>query len=141
MDNELIEGGRRVLGLPQARPPDLPRVSVLTVENARVVSVEHRATDVVRWANAVVDARSDTQLLDALDRALDDVAKREAESDDRLLAVRVRLNLEARVARELKMRSAWLQRIRPTSIRRIAPSGISWICRTALPGTKRAASA
>ncbi|MGN6113740.1 MAG: glycosyltransferase family 2 protein [Luteimonas sp.] len=31
MDSELIEGGRRLLGLPQAHHPGLPRVSVLTV--------------------------------------------------------------------------------------------------------------
>lgn len=75
--------------------------SLVTVEDRRVVAVEHRDLDVLRWAAIEVDATGAS--LDCLQRKLEDALHAAfAEAGDRALAARVRLSgtsaLHARLA-------------------------------------------
>jgi exonuclease SbcD len=63
--------------------------SVVTVEDGVVKSVEHRALDVVRWEQLVIDASEATDVYELVDRARDALAKRAEASPDRLLAARL----------------------------------------------------
>ncbi|MCW5835472.1 MAG: DNA repair exonuclease [Labilithrix sp.] len=63
--------------------------SVVTVEDNVVVSVEHRALDVVRWEVVTVDAAPATDALEVVDRARAALEARAAEADGRVLAARV----------------------------------------------------
>lgn len=65
--------------------------TLVTVDDGRIASVEHREVDVLRWATVTVDAGDapSEELLDARIRGALERAKGEA--DGRLLAVRVRL--------------------------------------------------
>ncbi len=63
--------------------------SFVTVEGGTVVSVEHRALDVVRWEHLLIDATGASDALEVVDRARDLLVKHAESSPDRLLAARV----------------------------------------------------
>ncbi|MDB4935292.1 MAG: repair exonuclease family protein YhaO [Labilithrix sp.] len=63
--------------------------SLVTVEGGTVASVEHRALDVVRWEQVIVDATGASDAIEVVDRARDALQKRGAACPDRLLAARV----------------------------------------------------
>ncbi|MDB5212136.1 MAG: repair exonuclease family protein YhaO, partial [Myxococcaceae bacterium] len=63
--------------------------SLVTVEDGVVKSVEHRALDVVRWDQLVIDASEATDVYELVDRARDALAKRAETCPDRLLAARL----------------------------------------------------
>ena len=63
--------------------------SVVTVEGGVVTGVEHRALDVVRWEQVVVDASEAGDVIEVVDRTRDALAKKTEGAPDRLLAARV----------------------------------------------------
>lgn len=63
--------------------------SVVTVERGRVVGVEHRALDVVRWETVRVDASDAADLDDVIDRTRAALTVASAAAGERLLAARV----------------------------------------------------
>jgi DNA repair exonuclease SbcCD nuclease subunit len=63
--------------------------SLVTVDDGAVTSVEHRALDVVRWEQVVVDASEATDAIEVVDRARDALQKGSEACPDRLLAARV----------------------------------------------------
>lgn len=63
--------------------------SVVSVESGVVKSVEHRALDVVRWEQLVIDASEATDVYELVDRARDALVKRAEAGPDRLLAARL----------------------------------------------------
>jgi exonuclease SbcD len=63
--------------------------SVVTVDGGVVKSVEHRALDVVRWEQLVIDASEATDVFEVVDRARDALAKQAEACPDRLLAARL----------------------------------------------------
>jgi len=63
--------------------------SLVTVEGGVVKSVEHRALDVVRWEQVIVDATEATDAMDVVDRARDQLQKQGASCPELLLAARV----------------------------------------------------
>lgn len=63
--------------------------SVVTVDDGIVKSVEHRALDVVRWEQLVVDASDATDALEVVDRIKSALRERSSGLDDLLLAVRL----------------------------------------------------
>ena len=63
--------------------------SVITVDGGVVKSVEHRALDVVRWEQLVIDASEATDVYEVVDRARDALARQAEASPDRLLAARL----------------------------------------------------
>jgi DNA repair exonuclease SbcCD nuclease subunit len=82
---------------------------LVTVEDGQVESVEHRALDVVRWANCVVDLSNVDNLqgvLDSTDRALKDIV---VDADGRDVATRMRFVGASPVHSELQGKSLWLR--------------------------------
>ncbi len=63
--------------------------SLVTVEDGAVESVEHRALDVVRWEQVIVDVSEATDAIEVVDRARDALQKRGATCPELLLAARV----------------------------------------------------
>lgn len=63
--------------------------SVVSVENGVVRSVEHRALDVVRWEQLVIDASEAADVYEVVERARDALTKRAETCPDRLLAARL----------------------------------------------------
>lgn len=63
--------------------------SVVSVEGGSVKSVEHRALDVVRWEQLVVDASDAADAFDVVDRVRDALKKQGEACPDHLLAARV----------------------------------------------------
>lgn len=63
--------------------------SLVTVEDGVVKSVDHRALDVVRWEQVIVDATDASDAMDVVDRARDALEKRGASCPELLLAARV----------------------------------------------------
>jgi len=63
--------------------------SLVTVEGGVVKSLEHRALDVVRWEQLVIDASEATDVYEVVDRARDLLAKQAEACPDRLLAARL----------------------------------------------------
>jgi exonuclease SbcD len=63
--------------------------SLITVDDGVVKSVEHRALDVVRWEQVVIDASEAGDVHELVDRARDALAKRAETCPDRLLAARL----------------------------------------------------
>jgi DNA repair exonuclease SbcCD nuclease subunit len=63
--------------------------SVVTVEDGAIREVEHRALDVVRWEQILVDADGASDALEIVDRTRDALVKKAESSVDRLLAARV----------------------------------------------------
>jgi DNA repair exonuclease SbcCD nuclease subunit len=63
--------------------------SLVTVEGGSVLSVEHRALDVVRWEHLVIDATDAADALEIVDRARDALVKQAEAGSDRLLAARL----------------------------------------------------
>lgn len=61
----------------------------VTVESGRVVGVDLRALDVVRWADVVIDATPDEGPTDLLDRARTALAEQVASAEERLVAARL----------------------------------------------------
>jgi DNA repair exonuclease SbcCD nuclease subunit len=66
-------------------------VTVVEVENDRIVSVQPHTLDQVRWELAEVDVTGAQSLSDVLDAATREMSKRRGEAEDRVLAMRVRL--------------------------------------------------
>ena len=63
--------------------------SLVTVEDGVVKSVEHRALDVVRWEQLVIDASEATDVYELVDRARAALTQRAETCPDRLLAARL----------------------------------------------------
>ena len=63
--------------------------SVVTVEGGSITAVEHRALDVVRWEQVIVDATECTDAIEVVDRTRDALQKVGEGCADRLLAARV----------------------------------------------------
>ncbi len=63
--------------------------SLVTVEDGRVQSVEHRHLDVVRWEHVTVDASNATDAMDVVDLACAALEKRAEEAEGRVLCARV----------------------------------------------------
>jgi DNA repair protein SbcD/Mre11 len=72
-----------------ARETGAKGASVVTVDEGRVTQVEHRALDVVRWAQVAVDVSAAGDPLEVIDRVKDALARAATECDGRLLAARV----------------------------------------------------
>jgi exonuclease SbcD len=72
-----------------ARETGAKGASLVTVEDGSVQSVEHRALDVVRWEQIVIDASDSADVHDVVDRTRDALVKRAETSADRMLAARV----------------------------------------------------
>lgn len=66
-------------------------VTVVEIENDRIVSVKPRTLDQVRWDLAEVDVSGARTLGDVLDAATREMSRRRGEAEDRVLAMRVRL--------------------------------------------------
>lgn len=86
---------------------------LVTVEENRVESVEHRALDVVRWASCEVDLgriNSVQGVLDCARKALSEVVD---DAEDLVVATRVRFVGASPVHAELQAKTEWLrQRVR-----------------------------
>ncbi len=65
--------------------------TLITVESGRVVAVEARTLDHVRWALVELDASALRHFTDVLDDATRGVARAREEADGRVLSVRVRI--------------------------------------------------
>lgn len=63
--------------------------SLVTVEDGAVKSVEHRALDVVRWEQVIVDASEASDAFDVVDRAREALKKKGESCPDLLLAARI----------------------------------------------------
>jgi exonuclease SbcD len=74
---------------------------VVTVESERVVAVEHRPLDVVRWAVCEVDATPAAHADDVVDRVASALESAAAEAEGRLLAARVVITGHSRAHSEL----------------------------------------
>ena len=72
-----------------ARETGAKGASVVTVEGGSVTSVEHRALDVVRWEQVILDASEATDVFEVVDRARDALQKQGEACSDRLLAARL----------------------------------------------------
>ena len=72
-----------------ARETGVKGASLVTVEDSVVKEVEHRALDVVRWEQVVLDASEATDALEVVDRVRDALERRAETCPDRLLAARV----------------------------------------------------
>jgi exonuclease SbcD len=72
-----------------AKETGIKGASLVTVEDGVVKAVEHRALDVVRWEQLVIDASEATDVYEVVDRARDALAKRAESCSDRLLAARL----------------------------------------------------
>ncbi len=100
-----------------ARETGAKGASVVDVRDGRVIGVEHRALDVVRWARVEVDAAeaaSPDDVVDMVRRALEEACDA---ADERLLAARVfvRGHTDAHEALE-QDRERWEQAIRGQAI-------------------------
>ena len=72
-----------------AKETGIKGASLVSVEDGVVKSVEHRALDVVRWEQLVIDASEATDVYELVDRARDALTKRAETCPDRLLAARL----------------------------------------------------
>lgn len=72
-----------------ARETGVKGASLVTVEDGIVKEVEHRALDVVRWEQIVVDVTEASDALEVVDRVKDALERRAETCPDRLLAARV----------------------------------------------------
>jgi DNA repair exonuclease SbcCD nuclease subunit len=90
--------------------------TLVEVDGPRVLSVEHRALDVVRWVKVEVDAEGAGALEDVLERAEERLGGELALADGRLLAARVRVSGRSPAHAELVERQDELS----AEIRRLA---------------------
>lgn len=98
--------------------------SVVTVEDGRVVAVEHRALDVLRWCHLRLDVGDDRHRDDVLTRVGAALREQVRSADERLLAVRVELVGSAPVHGDLVAEPAALA----TAVRQEAfEAGDLWI--------------
>ena len=82
---------------------------LVTVEDGRVESVEHRVLDVVRWASREVDlgkVNSMQGVLDSASKALSEVLD---DAEDRIVATRMRFVGASPVHAELQGKTQWLR--------------------------------
>ncbi|QQG64639.1 metallophosphoesterase family protein [Desulfobulbus oligotrophicus] len=82
---------------------------LVSVEDGRVKSVEHRTLDVVRWANCDVDLGTVSSMqgvLDSASKALQEVLD---SAEDRIVATRIRFVGSSPVHAELQGRTQWLR--------------------------------
>jgi DNA repair exonuclease SbcCD nuclease subunit len=82
---------------------------LVTVEDGRVESVEHRVLDVVRWASCEVDLgkiNSMQGVLDSASKALSEVLD---DAEDRIVATRMRFVGASPVHAELRGKTQWLR--------------------------------
>jgi DNA repair exonuclease SbcCD nuclease subunit len=82
---------------------------LVTVEDGRVESVEHRVLDVVRWASCEVDlgkVNSMQGVLDSASKALSEVL---GDAEDRIVATRMRFVGASTVHAEIQGKTQWLR--------------------------------
>lgn len=84
-------------------------VTLITAENGRIVSVEERLTDVVRWVSLEVSADDAAVPDDVLDLVRESLSTAIAASDDRPLAVRLAVGGLPREGSQLHARQAVLE--------------------------------
>ena len=72
-----------------ARETGVKGASLVTVEDGVVKEVEHRALDVVRWEQVVLDASEATDVHEVVDRVRDALERRAETCPDHLLAARL----------------------------------------------------
>jgi DNA repair exonuclease SbcCD nuclease subunit len=96
-----------------ARETGAKGATLVTVEGGRVVDVEHRALDVVRWCVCDVDTSGADAAADVVDLARRALARLEAEADGRPIAARVVLRGATRAHLELAVDSErWINEVR-----------------------------
>lgn len=82
---------------------------LVSVEDGRVKSVEHRALDVVRWANCEVDLGKVTSMQGVLDSASKALKEVLDNAEDRIVATRIRFMGASPVHTELQGKTQWLR--------------------------------
>ena len=82
---------------------------LVTVEDGRVESVEHRVLDVVRWASCEVDLGKVTSLQSVLDSASKALREAVDDAEDRIVATRMRFVGASPVHAELRGKTQWLR--------------------------------
>jgi DNA repair protein SbcD/Mre11 len=87
------------------REPGPKGATVISVEDGRIASVEHRTLDVVRFGHVVIDARDLDSPATILARARERLADASAAASPRLLAARITVTGESR-AHDLLARDA-----------------------------------
>ncbi|MCC6554157.1 MAG: DNA repair exonuclease [Polyangiaceae bacterium] len=96
-----------------AREPGAKGASLVTVEGGRVLEVEHRPLDVVRWCVCEVDVTGAQSALDAVELARDALEQRVAEAGGRTVAAQVVLRGRTRAHAALHADlERWTQQIR-----------------------------
>lgn len=91
--------------------------TLIEVDDGRIVSVEHRSVDRVRWALCEVDVSADAELDDALESCIQKLARLQDDAEGRLLSARVRLVGHSRVHHELsRARSRFENELRAHSV-------------------------
>ncbi len=101
--------------------------SVVCVEHGRVVSVEHQALDVVRWARVEVDVAEADSALAAIDLAAERLAGVASEAEGRLLAARVVFSGASAAHDELVCQpDRWEHEVR-NAASSVAPGGGVWV--------------
>lgn len=116
-----------------ARETGSKGATAVTVEGGRVVGVEHRALDVVRWTVCAVDAIRAASPDAVVDEARTALAQATADAQGRMLAARVSLSVGPDVHRRLVADGErWTEQVRAMAFE-LAPEGvwlerIDWAC-------------
>jgi DNA repair exonuclease SbcCD nuclease subunit len=82
---------------------------LVTVEDGRVESVEHRVLDVVRWASCEVDLGKVNNMQGVLDSASKALREVLEDAEDRMVATRIRFVGASPVHAELQGKTQWLR--------------------------------
>jgi len=82
---------------------------LVSVEDGRVKSVEHRVLDVVRWANCEVDLGNVSSMQGVLDSASKALREVLDGAEDRIVATRIRFVGASPVHAELQGKTQWLR--------------------------------
>jgi DNA repair exonuclease SbcCD nuclease subunit len=82
---------------------------LVTVEDGRVDSVEHRVLDVVRWASCEVDLGKVNSMQGALNSASKALSEVVDDAEDRIVATRMRFVGASPVHAELQGKTQWLR--------------------------------
>lgn len=92
-----------------ARETGKKGATLVTVQDSRVVEVEHRALDAVRWTHIGFDARGAASVDDVLDGVREQLAREVTEAEGRLLAARVSITGTTRAHAALGMQAERLE--------------------------------